>query len=168
MLDQNDLQAIQMMMTNTITSAINTAITASEERTAAKTKAMLDEMRDEMRAETRTLIEKTHAETRKWIDEVRAETRTLIAESEQRIIEKTTAMINEAKQQITKDTVAMMDMVFEKRFNMLAEVIQDTRDDQIPLQRMEAAEDNIQVLQLAVRQNREDIQELREALRMAN
>lgn len=71
--------------------------------------------------------------------------------------------IGEAEQRIAKNTVALMDAEFSKRFDLLAEGIQDIQEKLVPRSRVDELEDEVKFLKMIVRQMNEDIQDLKKA-----
>ena len=73
------------------------------------------------------------------------------------------ARIGEAEQRITKNTVALMDAAFSKKFDLLAEGIQDIQEKLVPRSRVDDLEDEVKFLKVIVRQMNEDLQKLKKA-----
>ena len=71
--------------------------------------------------------------------------------------------IGEGEQRIAKNTVALMDAEFSKRFDLLAEGIQDIQEKLVPRSRVDELEDEVKFLKMIVRQMNEDIQDLKKA-----
>ena len=71
--------------------------------------------------------------------------------------------VAEAEQRITKNTVALMDAEFSKKFDLLAEGIQDIQEKLVPRSRVDDLEDEVKFLKSVVRQISEDLQKLKKA-----
>ena len=69
----------------------------------------------------------------------------------------------EAEQRTTKHTVSLMDAVFVKKFDLLAEGIQDIQEKLVPRSRVDELEDEMKLLKSIVRQMSEDLQKLKKA-----
>lgn len=69
----------------------------------------------------------------------------------------------EAEQRTTKNTVSLMDAVFVKKFDLLAEGIQDIQEKLVPRSRVDELEDEMKFLKSIVRQMSEDLQKLKKA-----
>ena len=69
----------------------------------------------------------------------------------------------EIEQRITKNTVALMDAEFSKKFDLLAEGIQDIQEKLVPRSRVDELEDEMKFLKSIVRQMSEDLQKLKKA-----
>ena len=82
-----------------------------------------------------------------------------LAEAEQRLDKK----LGEAEQRISKNTVILMDAEFSKRFDLLAEGIQDIQEKLVPRSRVDDLEDEVKFLKTLFRQMNEDIQKLKKA-----
>ena len=71
--------------------------------------------------------------------------------------------IGEAEQRIAKNTVALMDMEFSKRFDLLAEGIQDIQEKLVPRSRVDDLEEEVKFLKVLYRQMNEELQKLKKA-----
>ena len=71
--------------------------------------------------------------------------------------------IAEAEQRIAKNTVTLMDAEFSKKFDLLAEGIQDIQEKLVPRSRVDDLEEEMKFLKMIVRQMGEEIQELKKA-----
>ena len=71
--------------------------------------------------------------------------------------------IGEAEQRIAKNTVALMDSDFSRKFDLLAEGIQDIQEKLVPRSRVDELEDEMKLLKSIVRQMSEDLQKLKKA-----
>ena len=69
----------------------------------------------------------------------------------------------EAEQRTTKNTVSLMDAEFAKKFDLLAEGIQDIQEKLVPRSRVDELEDEVKFLKSIVRQMSEDLQKLKKA-----
>lgn len=72
-------------------------------------------------------------------------------------------MIDAAEQRITKNTVALMDAEFSKRFDLLAEGIQDIQEKLVPRSRVDDLEEEVKFLKVLYRQMNEELQKLKKA-----
>ena len=84
----------------------------------------------------------------------------MLEERDLRAIEE---MITEAERQIAKNTVALMDAEFSKRFDFLAEGIQDIQEKLTPRSRVDELEDEVKSLKSIIYQINEDVQKLKKA-----
>ena len=71
--------------------------------------------------------------------------------------------IGEAEQRIAKNTVTLMDMEFSKRFDLLAEGIQDIQEKLVPRSRVDDLEEEVKFLKVLYRQMNEELQKLKKA-----
>ena len=71
--------------------------------------------------------------------------------------------VGEAEQRIARDVVALMDSEFSKKFNLLAEGIQDIQEKLVPRSRVDDLEEEVKFLKALYRQMNEDLQELKKA-----
>lgn len=71
--------------------------------------------------------------------------------------------VAEAERRITKNTVALMDAEFSKKFDLLAEGIQDIQEKLVPRSRVDDLEDEVRFPKSIVRQMNEDLQKLKKA-----
>ena len=71
--------------------------------------------------------------------------------------------IGEAEQRIAKNTVTLMDMEFSKRFDLLAEGIQDIQEKLVPRSRVDDLEEEVKFLKVLYRQMSEELQKLKKA-----
>lgn len=72
-------------------------------------------------------------------------------------------MIDAAEQRITKNTVALMDAEFSKRFDLLADGIQDIQEKLVPRSRVDDLEEEVKFLKVLYRQMNEELQKLKKA-----
>lgn len=72
-------------------------------------------------------------------------------------------MIDAAEHRITKNTVALMDAEFSKRFDLLAEGIQDIQEKLVPRSRVDDLEEEVKFLKVLYRQMNEELQKLKKA-----
>lgn len=71
--------------------------------------------------------------------------------------------LSEMEQRIAKSTVALMDMEFSKKFNLLAEGIEDIQEKLVPRSRVDDLEDEVKFLKSMMRQMNDDLQKLKKA-----
>ena len=71
--------------------------------------------------------------------------------------------IAEAEQRIAKNTVTLMDAEFSKKFDLLAEGIQDIQEKLVPRSRVDDLEEEVKFLKSVVRQISEEVQALKKA-----
>lgn len=71
--------------------------------------------------------------------------------------------VAEAEKRITKNTVVLMDAEFSKKFDLLAEGIQDIQEKLVPRSRVDDLEDEVKFLKTLFRQMNEDLQKLKKA-----
>ena len=71
--------------------------------------------------------------------------------------------IGEAEQRIAKNTVALMDMEFSKRFDLLAEGIQDIQEKLVPRSRVDDLEEEVKFLKVLYRQMNEELKKKKKA-----
>lgn len=71
--------------------------------------------------------------------------------------------VAEAEKRITKNTVVLMDAEFSKRFDLLAEGIQDIQEKLVPRSRVDDLEDEVKFLKSMIRQINDDVQQLKKA-----
>ena len=71
--------------------------------------------------------------------------------------------VSAAEQRIAKSTVALMDAEFSKRFDLLADGLQDIQQKLIPMSRIEALEDDVSLLKQVIRSMSKEIAELKKA-----
>lgn len=69
----------------------------------------------------------------------------------------------EAEKRITKNTVVLMDAEFSKKFDLLAEGIQDIQEKLVPRSRVDDLEDEVKFLKSMIRQINDDVQKLKKA-----
>ncbi len=72
-------------------------------------------------------------------------------------------MIDAAEHRITKNTVALMDAEFSKRFDLLADGIQDIQEKLVPRSRVDDLEEEVKFLKVLYRQMNEELQKLKKA-----
>lgn len=82
---------------------------------------------------------------------------------EKRLDERLDQRLSEMEQRITKNTVALMDIEFSKKFNLLAEGIEDIQEKLVPRSRVDDLEDEVKFLKSMMRQMNEDLQKLKKA-----
>lgn len=82
---------------------------------------------------------------------------------DQKLSERLDQRLSEMEQRITKNTVALMDMEFSKKFNLLAEGIEDIQEKLVPRSRVDDLEDEVKFLKSMMRQMNEDLQKLKKA-----
>lgn len=71
--------------------------------------------------------------------------------------------VSAAEQRIAKSTVALMDAEFSKRFDLLADGLQDIQQKLVPMSRIEALEDDVSLLKQVIRSMSKEIAELKKA-----
>ena len=71
--------------------------------------------------------------------------------------------IVEAEQRIAKNTVALMDSDFSRKFDLLAEGIQDIQEKLVPCSRVDDLEEEVKFLKVLYRQMNEDLQKRKKA-----
>ena len=71
--------------------------------------------------------------------------------------------IGEAEQRIAKNTVALMDSDFSRKFDLLAEEIQDIQEKLVPCSRVDDLEEEVKFLKVLYRQMNEDLQKRKKA-----
>ena len=71
--------------------------------------------------------------------------------------------IGEAEQRIAKTTVALMDSDFSRKFDLLAEGIQDIQEKLVPCSRVDDLEEEVKFLKVLYRQMNEDLQKRKKA-----
>ena len=71
--------------------------------------------------------------------------------------------IGEAEQRIAKNTVALMDSDFSRKFDLLAEGIQDIQEKLVPCSRVDDLEEEVKSLKVLYRQMNEDLQKRKKA-----
>ncbi len=71
--------------------------------------------------------------------------------------------IGEAEQRIAKNTVALMDSDFSRKFDLLAEGIQDIQEKLVPCSRVDDLEEEVKFLKVLYRQMNEDLQKRKKA-----
>ena len=71
--------------------------------------------------------------------------------------------VTQAEQRITKNTVALMDSEFSKKFDLLAEGIQDIQEKRVPRSRVDDLEEEVKFLKALYRQMNEELQKLKKA-----
>ena len=71
--------------------------------------------------------------------------------------------IGEAEQRIAKNTVALMDSDFSRKFDLLAEGIQDIQVKLVPCSRVDDLEEEVKFLKVLYRQMNEDLQKRKKA-----
>ena len=71
--------------------------------------------------------------------------------------------IGEAEQRIAKNNVALMDSDFSRKFDLLAEGIQDIQEKLVPCSRVDDLEEEVKFLKVLYRQMNEDLQKRKKA-----
>lgn len=71
--------------------------------------------------------------------------------------------VAEAEKCITKNTVVLMDAEFSKKFDLLAEGIQDIQEKLVPRSRVDDLEEEVKFLKSMIRQINDDVQKLKKA-----
>ena len=104
-------------------------------------------------------------------ESIMSETKGLLAQQKQELLDETTQRmkvlldteVSAAEQRIAKSTVALMDAEFPKRFDLLADGLQDIQQKLIPMSRIEALEDDVSLLKQVIRSMSKEIAELKKA-----
>ena len=104
-------------------------------------------------------------------ESIMSETKGLLAQQKQELLDVTTQRmkvlldteVSAAEQRIAKSTVALMDAEFSKRFDLLADGLQDIQQKLIPMSRIEALEDDVSLLKQVIRSMSKEIAELKKA-----
>lgn len=104
-------------------------------------------------------------------ESIMSETKGLLAQQKQELLDETTQRmkvlldteVSAAEQRIAKSTVALMDAEFSKRFDLLADGLQDIQQKLIPMSRIEALEDDVSLLKQVIRSMSKEIAELKKA-----
>ena len=79
------------------------------------------------------------------------------------IREEVSSEASAAEQRIAKSTVTLMDAEFSRRFDLLADGIQDIQQKLVPMSRIEALEDDVSLLKQVIRSMSKEIAELKKA-----
>lgn len=104
-------------------------------------------------------------------ESIMSETKGLLAQQKQELLDETTQRmkvlldteVSAAEQRIAKSTVALMDAEFSKRFDLLADGLQDIQQKLIPMSRIEALEDDVSLLKQVIRSMSKEIAELKKS-----
>jgi hypothetical protein len=67
------------------------------------------------------------------------------------------SMIDAAEQHIAKNTLILVDAEFKPVFSLMAEGIQDLRENAVPCSRVDELENEVKFLKTVIRQMNEDI-----------